>query len=169
MRIAGLAFTLFSAAFLLHWIVWRIQIPRRQTAAILLILLGSLPLGLAAVIYLPSLRFIGPISFFDALQIALFHVALSLAYVVAYTAIEGRSPSMALLVSVANSGDKGRSRTELESLLSAENPVAARLQAMLLDRMVVVSSDSYCLTAKGWAWARTLGMFRKLLRMEKGG
>jgi hypothetical protein len=169
MRIASLAFALFSAAFLLHWLVWRIRIPRRQTAAILLILLGSLPAGLAAVIWLPALAWIGPLSFWEILHVAEFHIALSLAYVVAYTAIEGRSPSMALLVYVADADGRGRTREELESLLRDENPVEARLRAMLLDQMVVREADSFRLTPKGWAWAHSLGSFRALLKMEKGG
>jgi len=169
MKIAGLAFSLFLAAFLLHWIIWRIRIPRRQSAALLVILLGTLPVGLAAVILVPALQFFGPLGFWEVLHVATFHVALSLAYIVAYTAIEGRSPSMALLVYVADARGQGRTREELESALRGENPVAARVQAMLLDGMIVQAEGSYRLTAKGWAWARALGSFRRLLAMEKGG
>jgi hypothetical protein len=169
MRIAGLAFGLFLVALLLHWIVWRIRIPRRQTAALLVILLGALPVGLAAVIWVPTLQFFGPIGFWEVLHISTFHVALSLAYIVGYTAIEGRSPSMALLVHVADARGKGCTREELHRVLRGENPVAARLEAMLLDGMVVQANGAYRLTAKGWAWARALGYFRSLLGMEKGG
>jgi hypothetical protein len=167
MRIAGLAFGLFLAALLLHWIVWRIRIPRRQTAALLAILLGALPAGLAAVVLAPG-RF-GPLGLWEVWQISIFHVALSLAYIVAYSAIEGRSPSMALLVHVADARGKGRTRQDLDAVLQGENPVAERLEAMLRDGMVVAAGGSYRLTAKGWAWARTLGCFRRLLGMEKGG
>ncbi len=169
MRIAGLAFGLFLAALLLHWIVWRIRIPQRQTAALLVILLGSLPAGLAAAALVPGLVFLGPIGIWEVVHIATFHVALSLAYIVAYTAIEGRSPSMALLVYVADSRGRGRTREELESLLRGENPVAARLEAMLRDKMVVERGGRFVLSAKGWVWARSLGGFRQFLAMEKGG
>jgi hypothetical protein len=169
MRIAALAFGLFLAAFLLHWIIWRVRIPRRQTAALLVILLAFLPVGLAAAAFLPALQFLAPIGFWEVVHVSMFHVALSLAYIVAYTAIEGRSPSMALLVYVADARGQGRTRGELESVLRGGNPVAARLQAMLLDGMVVQADGLYRLTPKGWAWARTLGCFRNLLGMEKGG
>jgi hypothetical protein len=169
MRIAGLAFALFLAAFLLHWIIWRIRIPRRQSAALLLILLGTLPAGLAAVALVPAWQAFGPRGFWEYFQVAIFHAALSLAYVVAYSAIEGRSPSMALLVYVADAGGQGRTREQLASLLRGENPVAARLQAMLRDKMVVQSGSHFVLTVKGWAWARSLGAFRGFLGMEKGG
>jgi len=169
MRIAGLAFGLFLAAFLLHWIIWRIRIPRRQTAALMLILLGALPAGLIAVTFVPALQDFGPRGLWEVFHVSTFHVALSLAYIVAYTAIEGRSPSMALLVYVADARGQGRTREELESVLRGENPVAARLQAMLLDKMVVQNGGLFVLTVKGWAWARGLGTFRKVLGMGKGG
>jgi hypothetical protein len=169
MRIAGLGFGLFLAALLLHWILWRIRIPQRQTAALLVILLGSLPIGLAAAGPVPGLAFFGPLGFWEVVHVATFHVALSLAYVVAYSAIEGRSPSMALLAYVADGGGRGRTREELESLLRGENPVAARLDAMLRDKMVVLRGGRFVLTAKGWAWARGLGGFRRFLGLKKGG
>ena len=169
MKIAGFAFGLFLAAFLLHWIIWRIRIPRRQSAALLVILLGSLPVGLAAAALLSGLEFLRPIGFWEKFHVSTFHVALSLAYIVAYTAIEGRSPSMALLVYVADGEGQGRTWQELESVLRGDDPVAARLRAMLLEGMIVQTDGSYKLTPKGWAWARTLGCFRSLLGMEKGG
>ena len=122
MRIAGLAFGLFLAALLLHWIVWRIRIPRRQSAALLVILLGCLPAGLAAVLFVPALQVFGPLGFWVVLHVSTFHVALSLAYIVAYSAIEGRSPSMALLVYVADARGQGRTREELESCSAARIP-----------------------------------------------
>ena len=76
---------------------------------------------------------------------------------------------MALLVYTADAQGAGRTREELESVLRGENPVAARLQAMLLDGMVVLADGAYRLTPKGWAWARGFNAFRRLLGMEKGG
>jgi hypothetical protein len=76
---------------------------------------------------------------------------------------------MALLIDVADARGRGRSRADLEQLLRGDDPVAARLQAMLLDGMVERADGSYRLSAKGWVWARALGSFRRLLGMEKGG
>ena len=169
MRIAGLAFGLFLAALLLHWIVWRVKIPRRQSAALLLILLGTLPAGLAVVAMFPALQPFGPRGAWELFHVSTFHIALSLAYIVAYSAIEGRSPSMALLVFVADARGAGRTREELQTLLRGDDPVGVRLRAMLGDGMLAQAAGSYRLTAKGWAWARTFGWFRGLLGMEKGG
>ena len=94
----------------------------------------------------------------------------SLAYVVAYSAIEGRSPSMALLVYVADARGQGRTRDELEGLLRGENPVSARLQAMLLDKMVVENGGCIMLTAKrlGVGSKPRCVPPQKFLGMEKG-
>lgn len=121
MKTAGLAVGLFLAAFLLHWIIWRITIPRRQSAALLVILLGTLPVGLAAVTYVPALRPLGPLSPWQCLHVAIFHVTMSLGYVVAYSALEERSPSMTLLTFVADAGTQGRTLHELKAVLASTN------------------------------------------------
>jgi hypothetical protein len=40
---------------------------------------------------------------------------------------------------------------------------------LLGDRLIVEKDGEYELTAKGWAWSRCFGTFRRLLAMEKGG
>lgn len=169
MRIAALALTLFSAAFLLHWVLWRVRVPRRQSAALLAVLLAALPLGLAAVTFVPALQFLRPHGWWEVFQVCAFHIALTLAYVVAYSAIEGRSPSMTLLSYVADARGQGRTRAELEAVLRGDDPVTLRLEALVRDNMIAGDGDSYALTAKGWAWARCFGAFRNLLKMQKGG
>ena len=169
MRTAALALTLFSAAFLLHWVLWRIRVPRRQSAVLLAILLAALPVGLVAVTFVPALQFLRPHGFWEVLQVCTFHIALTLAYVVAYSAIEGRSPSMTLLSYVADAGGRGRTRAELAAVLRGDDPVTLRLEALVRDNMIAGEGDSYALTAKGWAWARCFGTFRSLLKMQKGG
>lgn len=169
MRIAALALTLFLAAFVLHWAVWRIRVPRRQSAALLAILLAALPAGLALVAFVPALQILRPRGFWEVVQVCTFHVAMTLAYVVAYSAIEGRSPSMTLLTHVADARGRGRTRAELQSMLRGDDPVALRLQALLGDRLIVEEDGEYMLTAKGWAWSFCFGTFRNLLNLEKGG
>lgn len=169
MRIAVLALTLFPAALALHWAVWRIRIPRRQSAALLAILLGALPAGLALVSFVPALQILRPHGFWEVVQVCTFHVAMSLAYVVAYSAIEGRSPSMTLLTCVADARGHGRTRAELQTALCGDDPVTLRLRALLNDGLIVEEDGELVLTAKGWAWSRCFGTFRNLLNMKKGG
>lgn len=169
MRVAALAGGLFLAAFLLHWILWRIRIPRRQTAILLLIFLGTLPAGLIATMFLPWASLSGPLAFWRVLHISIFHVGMSLAYVVAYSAIEERSPSMTVLTHVADARSEGRAREEIVATLNATAMVDARLSALLRDHMIEEWDGSYSLTTKGRIWATAFSSWRRLLNFEKGG
>ncbi|MEN6494376.1 MAG: hypothetical protein ABFD16_08795 [Thermoguttaceae bacterium] len=169
MRIASVAIGLFCAAFLVHWLVWRIHVPRRQSAAILLILLAMLPLGLAVMAFVPPGQAWTPRGVWEYLHVAIFHVAMTLAYVVAYSALEDRSPSMTILVHVANAKGAGRTREELVAILKGRRPVERRFEALVRDNMVEEVDGVYRLTSKGKQWAWTFLQWRRLLKMDKGG
>ena len=169
MRIAGLAIGLFLAALLLHLIIWRIRIPRRQSAALLVILLAALPLGLATDAWIPFWKPSGPLGFWQYVHIAVFYCTMSLGYVVAYSALEERSPSMTLLTFVADAGPRGRTRPELEQTLARANPVENRLEAMIRDHMVVRTHNGYQLTRKGRIWARTFSCWLRWIGAARGG
>lgn len=100
---------------------------------------------------------------------AIFHVAAMLAYVVAYSAIEERSPSMTILSYVADSYHRGRSRRELESVLMDISPVDRRLAAMIRDKMVQEDHATLMLTLKGQSWAKLFSAWRRLLGFRLGG
>lgn len=168
MRIAILASGLFAAAFFAHWLWWRVRIPARQTAVLLGIFLGVLGAWAIAVAIFPAGP-IAPRSPWEMVHVAIFHVALTLAYVVAYSAIEHRSPSMTVLTFVADAGPSGRSVAEVHALLEAASPVEVRLRAMVREGMVTVEGSRYRLAAKGLAWARVLTAWRRLLRLPRGG
>ena len=164
MSTALLAGGVFAAAFLIHLIWWRIALPRRQTAALLA--------GDCAVL-VPRLALPGhwltAADRWQAIHVAVFHTACSLAYIVAYSALEHRSPSMTLLVAVADSGTAGCSPEELRGLLAGASPVEVRLDAMVHEGMVVRDGDGYRLAPKGRAWATVLTNWRRLLGMPPGG
>lgn len=169
MRLACIAIGLFVAGFMVHWITWRIRIPRRQTATILAIMLATLPAGLLAMAILPVLQASAPCWPWEILHVAEFHIAMTLGYVVAYSALEQRSPSMTLLAYVADAGAAGRTGEQLAALLRAQRPVESRLENLLRDGWVDEAEGVYCLTGKGRRWARVFLQWQRLLRMEKGG
>lgn len=169
MHTACVAIGLFCIGFLTHWIVWRIHIPRRQSAAILLIMLGMLPVGLTTLALLPAVQVWAPQGSWPYLHIAIFYVAMTLAYVVAYSALEERSPSMTLLVHVATAKGAGRTAEELAAVLQHRRPVEVRLEAMLRDNLVANTDGVYRLTPKGRQWAGGFLLWRRLLKMDQGG
>lgn len=160
---------LFAVAFTLHWLWWRIRIPRRQTATLLGIFFGTLVLGLVLADTIPTLRPWKPTDIWQILHVVLFHTAFSLAYVIAYSALEERSPSMTLLVAVADAEPGGLVEDDLFRVLSGMSPLESRLTALVRDRMLEFDGTRYKLTAKGTAWAGVLGGWRRLVGLPKGG
>jgi len=170
MRIALTAFGLFATAFAIHWLLWRVRIPRRQTASLLAIFSATLVVGLVVLVApmadAAGCRLAAP---WEVLHVVEFHVAAMLAYVVAYSAIEERSPSMTILTAVADSGPRGLARADAEGCLRGLAPLERRIDALVRDGMVDRSGDDLVITAKGRQWARTFGGTRRLLGMAKGG
>ena len=169
MRVAEAAAGLFLTAFIVHWITWRIRIPRRQTAALLLIFLGILPVGIAALLLAPPLRALGPWSFWASAHIAICQVAGALGYVVFYSVFEATSPTLRSLQYVANAGPAGRTREELAAMIKAATSMQIKLDAMVRDQMVSESGGVYRLTPKGRVWATTFANGRRWLGLAKGG
>jgi hypothetical protein len=166
-RVLSIALFCSAAAFLAHWIVWRVRIPVRQTAWLLVIFSSTLVAAVCSSPWWPATcRFTNG---WELLHVAVFHVASMLAYIVAYSAIEERSPSMTILSRVADSGDRGQSPEELHALLVDVSPVEIRLAAMLRDEMIREESGRLVLTAKGRAWANTFATWRGIMRFELGG
>jgi hypothetical protein len=170
-RVFFIAVSIAAIGFWIHWIWWRIRIPKRQTAALLATFSLVLAAGLiattgATAIAPPAWRLT---SGWEVLHVTGFNVAAMLAYVVAYSAIEERSPSMTILSRVAATGADGASHDELEALLKRASPVNVRLNAMLRDGMVRADGGRFALTAKGLAWARVFSSWRRILAFTKGG
>jgi hypothetical protein len=172
MRVFVMAMILSAAAFLMHWLWWRVRIPRRQTALLLLIFSTVSFLGVLAAWWrgrLQSFDFWVLRDDWEAVHVGIANLAIMLAYVAAYSAIEERSPSMTVLTRVADAGQRGRSREELQAMLLGVSPVEKRLSAMLRDGMVREQGGKVQLTAKGMAWAETFSAWRQLLRFRMGG
>jgi len=168
MSTAILAVGLLATAFLLHLVWWRISLPRRQTAMLLVVFFGVLFAWLAASHFMPG-RWCTAADRWQAIHVAVFHTACALAYIVAYSALEHRSPSMTLLVAVADSGAAGCAADDLRGLLLGADPVEVRLDAMVHEGMVTRDGDGYRLAPKGRAWATVLSAWRQLLGMPRGG
>ena len=166
-RSSAIAIGFFVAAFLVHWLVWRVRIPSRQTLALLAIFSATLVIGLfTSAFWSEEWRLT---SIWELLHVTIFYVGATLSYVVAYSALEERSPSMTILSHVADSGSSGRSREELEAMMLNISPVEIRLAAMLRDGMVEEESGKILLTNKGRAWTNTFKTWRRLMRFGPGG
>lgn len=161
----------FFSSFLLHLVIWKTKLPKRQTKAILFILFGGLALALCGFVLYPSFSFFsvpvprGP----ELLSVALYVTAFTLAYMITYSAIEADSPTLVMIRTIAAAGDKGIARDDFFATLSDAVLVDPRLQDLITDRMAVLAEGQYRLTAKGRLFASIFTNYRSLLGLGKGG
>ena len=169
MNVAGFAFGLLAAVFLLHLIWWQIRLPKSHTRALLLLFLGALPLALIANAVLPSwsLTIQG---FWQHAQVCLFHITMSLAYVEFYTSIEEDSPTLSLLLFVERAGADGRAEEEMFQLIDDDFVVGNRLQSMVNSGVATRDDEGVLrLTPAGRKWARFFQFARWIYHLRLGG
>jgi hypothetical protein len=169
MRLATYSVALFLIAFGIHWVLWRIRVPQRQTMALLVTFLGTLGAGLVTLVLMPALHAPMPGAVWPLLQVTLFHVGATFAYIVVYSTLEAHSVALTLVKHVAAAGEHGRSRADLSACLEGMQTVRARVDAMLRDGLLIEQAGVYRLTPKGWHWARVFGWWRSLLNLGVGG
>jgi hypothetical protein len=102
MRLFLAGLVLLLLAFFVHVVAWRLRLPRRSIRALLGIFAAT-PLVVVPIYFAiePSPAFIDASG---AVRILLFYVSCSLVYVVLYSAIESKSPSLAIVSHLASCG-----------------------------------------------------------------
>ena len=160
---------LFIATFAVHWLVWRVWLPRRPTRTLLLIFLAALPISFVAAPFVPVLAPWLPQGVWEYVHVAIFHIALSLAYVVVNSALQNDSPSCMLVTFVAESAKEGRSRDDIIAIFDDRFLIIPRLTAMVTGGLVAETSGVYRLTDKGVRWITFFVQCRRLFRVSKGG
>lgn len=155
---------IFSLAFLLHFLIWRINLPKKRQTNILLKIFYSV-----LVFSFFILRLLGLNNLRDYLHIFLFYTSLVLAYIVTYSAVEVDSPSLLLVNSIAKRGKNGLEERDLEQLMTDSLLVIPRIKDLLNEELVFLDQGNYKLTSKGRAVAKIFLFYRFLLGAGKGG
>lgn len=149
----------FFVALLIHLMVWRICLPKKNRALILAnVFFWTLVLGLVAVRGIPGY-----------LDYIVLYCCLAAAYIVSYPAMEADSPSLMIVRDIAGAGKSGLNKSELYKTMTDEILVVARIKDLLADDLIRVDSGKYVLTSKGRFLAGIFVRFRKLLNAPKGG
>lgn len=173
MRVLGWGLGLFAAAFLLQVALWRVRVPVRQVKVLLAIFAGTFAAALAAgglaAAAAPAWGRFLPRGGAEWLQLALFHVAATLAYMITYSAVEVDSPSLHMVLAIRAGGAAGLPEADLLALRRDDRLVAPRVRDLVTDRMAVLAGGRYRLTPKGALLARTFVLYRALLGAGKGG
>ncbi len=164
---------LFVSALILHFVLWRIHLPKRQTKTLCLIFFGVLASGLAFFsLYTDSIVIFGihtPAKLSEYFQILLYYGVLTLAYVNTYSAIEVDSPSLLIVEKVFEASEAGLSREAMGDQMDDSILVKPRLNDLITHKIAVLSEGKYRLKAKGIFMACIITFFRNLMRVGKGG
>ena len=164
---------LFISAFLIHLVLWKIRLPKRQTKTILQIFFAVLIIGILVLCNLPdSPVFWGitpPVSFAEYIQISSFFISLTLAYMITYSALEADSPSLVIVTTIANAGQNGLDKKKFDELMNDNILVNPRIRDLLLNKMVEMDEDRYVLTPKGALFARIFIIYREMMNVSRKG
>ena len=153
-----------ALTFILHVIAWRVRRPERQTAAVLLFFLASVPAGLLAA-YLGG--FAG--DFADFMLIAQFLVAAALAYTCINSAIQEDSPALMVVTFVSLAGPEGCTADDVRAALNADLTLTPRLRHFVKAGMIDYQDGRYRLTARGRRFRQGFEWIRRALRLPRGG
>ena len=112
-------------------------------------------------------------SAFDYANAALLYVALALAYMVTYSALQADSPTFAILREIGHAPAQGCSREWLHLVFNNERLIVPRLDDLVAGGLAnwwwPGAGDHYVLTRRGTLLAQLYVTYRRLLRLEKGG
>jgi hypothetical protein len=154
---------IFITAWVSHFLLWKIRLPKRhvQTLLVIFTLIFLAWLGCALV------RHCG---LFFILHVALYYWAVSLCYTITYTAVEGDSPTLSLMRFVAASGSSGRSMEEIVSFMAVRPFIGARLAALIASGLIREQDNRYVLAREQPLSFRMILGFRRIYgSIPKGG
>ena len=165
MRLFLAGLLLLLLAFFVHIVAWRVRLPGRSIRALLYIFAAT-PL-----VVVPIYFAIAP-AFADAsgaVRILLFYVSCALVYVVLYSAIESKSPSLAIVSYVASCGSAGCAEADFAGHVVDDEGVSMRIAAMQAAQMIVVGDGQCTLTPAGRRWAELFEFASHIFRLPLGG
>lgn len=164
---------LFCLAFSLHLIIWKVRIPERQIKVVLQIFFGTFTIAIltlwAASSLVSNFNLFSPKSLLEYLHISFFFVSLTLAYITTYSAVEVDSPSLVMIMIIANAGRDGLDEKQFAKTMTDDLLVTPRVKDLILDKMVYLDGNKYRLTPRGLLLAHIFIFYRRILNAGKGG
>ena len=164
---------LFSMAFILHIVLWKIRLPKRQTKVLLQVFFGTLSAGILSLIsisfFVSEVDSIVPQKIPEYLHICLLFISLTLSYMITYSALEADSPTLVMVMTIKKAGQEGLDKKEFDSMLNDDLLIKPRIRDLITDKMAYLDGEKYKLTTKGVLFAQIFIWYRKLLNAPKGG
>lgn len=169
MQVLAHVAALFTLTLALHLVWWRIALPVHQRRGLLRLFSALLVVYLGASAVLAERWPTAVLAPAELAQVGLCYVSLMLSYVATYSMIEADSPTLSLLLFVSGQGAEGRLREDLESFLLGRSVLQDRLEAMLVDGMLVERDGRYHLATGSFLAFRLILAYKRLFDSGQGG
>lgn len=173
MRILLPGISAFMVSFVVHLIVWRIKVPNKQVR-VLFGIFFFVP-AMILIVYWIGL-FFGlfevktAITFGEYLQIFILCVSLTQAYIATYPALQADSPSLLIILKIAEARSDGLDPESLNQKVNDDVLIIPRIRDLADEHVIYLDGDTYKLTKKGYIVAGLFDFYRKLLgESQKGG
>ena len=162
---------LFGIAFFLHIIVWKIQIPKKQMKALILIFFSVFISGMLSISFVQCNKSLfcqeAIIYFSEIIRVTIFFTALTFSYFLVYASFIGESPSLFLVWNIANSGKIGLNKNDLYKLIEDDIFIKPRFEYLIEENMVNKIGGKYLLSPKGNTFISIIIIVRKIMKLSK--
>ena len=173
MKILIWGFSLPLISFLLHFLIWKVRRPYKQTRALVLIFYGTFFLWVLIIVGVVAentefIKYI-PNNLASYAHIFLLFNFLTFVYIGFYSLLEADSPSLLIVKAIKEAGEIGIEKNKLYHSLGDDVLVKPRMHDLLRDNMANLRGSKYIITSKGRAMVRILQCHRNLAGIERKG
>ena len=92
---------------------------------------------------------------------------LTSTYCIIYLGLEDESPSLFIVLSIANAGEKGLDRDALAHLITDDIFIKPRLEYLIEEKMAYKDGGRYFLSQKGYNLLRICSCIQKLMKLPQ--
>jgi len=164
---------LYSLAFIIHLLIWKVRVPKNQTKILLEVFMLTLVVGYAIFLSFPPYFLLFsltvPNSVKEYLHISIFYLSLMLAYIVFYSAIEADSPSLGIIRKIYGAGVNGAKKEDLYQTFVGMPFLESRIRNLIEDRLISIRDERFSLTKRGRVLLYVISFYRYLFDLQKGG
>jgi len=159
MEITLAAFFTLSVAWLLHFALWRVRLPKAQLKTLLIIFF----LVWAAVVVALCLSEAALSGVLWILYFSLIYWSAAFCYVITYSAMEGDSPTLSLTRHLHRRGEAGVSHEQIEDFFRQRPFVGARVKALVTDNVFIEEQGGYRLSPGSYVFFRVILRYRRVV------
>jgi hypothetical protein len=167
MNVLLVGITLLMLSFCVQLLLWRVWLPARQIQTLLIVFIIAPFVAIAMLTVTGGQQFLPTFSIADIVRLIFFYASCSLVYIILYSAIEERSPTLAIVSYVGNRA--GSTEAELFERFGGGDELFHRIELLTLSKFVGRDGDNWHLTPAGRRLAQLFDVAGRLFGLEVGG